>query len=117
ASFTTQVLAERSGSAANELMLVGHRGISPVPALGLDLQSSPQQSRVLMLTATSTGVQAQLWRGNGPQLTETAATVQVQDWADGAAGTTGTTDPAAMADPADASLTDLVAALVSGTTD
>ncbi|WP_147917990.1 glycosyltransferase [Ruania zhangjianzhongii] len=104
--FTAQVLADRSGTSESELMLIGSRGISPVPALGLELQSSEQQSRVLMVTATSAGVDAQLWRDNGPQLTETAATVQVQRWAE---RTTGTTDPA------DASLTELVAALVSGT--
>ena len=106
--YTTQVVAERSGANENELMLIGPRGISPVPALGLELQSSQQQSRVLMLTSTSGGVEAQLWRGNGPQLTETAATVHVQRWADATAG---------AADPADANLTDLVAALVSGTTE
>src|SRR5699024_9770773 len=84
------------------------RGGSPVPALGLELQSSAQQSRVLMLTGTASGVEAQLWRGNGPQLTDTATTVQVQRWAAAQAGTL---------DPADASLSDLVAGLVSGATE
>ena len=108
--FSAQVLAERSGASESELMLIGSRGISPVPALGLELQSSEQQSRVLMLTSTAGGVDAQLWRGNGPQLTETAATVQVQQWSDAVTG-------AGDRDPADAQLTDLVAGLVSGTTD
>src|SRR5690625_3916503 len=72
--YTAQVLAERAGSTDSDLLQIGTRGPSPVPALGLELQSSAQQSRVLMLTGTTGGVQAQLWRGNGPQLTDTATT-------------------------------------------
>lgn len=108
AGFSTQVLRERSGAAEQEMLLIGPRGGAPVPALGLELQASAQQSRVLMLTATSAGVDAQLWRGNGPQLTDTAATIDLQRWLDARAGT---------ADPADAALTELVAGLVSGTTE
>src|SRR5690625_3079006 len=106
--YTAQVLAERAGTADSNLLQIGSRGASPVPALGLELQGSAQQSRVLMLTGTTSGVQAQLWRGNGPQLTDTATTVQVQRWAETQAGTI---------DPADASLSDLVAGLVSGATE
>src|SRR5699024_10669863 len=61
--YTPQVLAERAGTADSNLLQIGSRGASPVPALGLELQGSAQQPRVLMLTGTASGVQAQLWRG------------------------------------------------------
>ena len=108
AGHTAQVLAERSGSLPPDLVRIGARGVSPVPALGLELQGSQQQGRALMLTGTTDGVAAQLWRGNGPQLTDTAATVQVQRWAAAESGTR---------DAADTSLSDLVAGLVSGAGD
>ncbi len=103
--YTSQMLAERAGTADQHLLLIGARGVDPVPALGLELQSSEQQSRVLMLTATTAGLDARLWRGNGPQLTDTATTVQVQRWAAAADDSR---------DAADAALADLVAGLVSG---
>ncbi|HLS24696.1 MAG TPA: glycosyltransferase [Beutenbergiaceae bacterium] len=54
------------------------RGPDPVPALGRTLQET-QGTRVLALTTTPHGVDAQLWRGNGPQLTETSTAVTVRD--------------------------------------
>lgn len=108
-SWTTGVIAERH-SQADEAVLIGARGPDPVPALGRSVQAPGQQARVLALSATENAVDAQLWRGQGPQLTETA-TVLGLDQAGAAL------DGQPEADPVDEHLADLVADLSTGSID
>ncbi|SEE98413.1 glycosyltransferase [Ruania alba] len=99
-----RVLAERSGEAEVEVALISGRGAEPVPALGRELQGSAQQARVLALTPTSTGLDAQIWRGNGPQLTESSTVADLSAW---------TADP--ESDAASTDLATVVAELANGT--
>lgn len=48
------------------------RDADPVPALGRQVQRAPSAERVLSLVPTGSGYDVQLWRGNGPQLTDGA---------------------------------------------
>lgn len=77
----------------------------PVPAIGDELQGSDNRSRVLAMWVTTSGVvDAQLWRSDGPQLTETSSALELAQLDAG-----GTLDPAAQ------SLRTVVAALATGT--
>ncbi|CAM3802179.1 glycosyltransferase [Occultella aeris] len=111
--WTTRVLAERSGAEPAGLVQVAARTAEPVPALGLEVQRPPQGARVLALTPTESGLDAQLWRGDGPQLTETATAVALG----GLVRVESADDLAApeVLDAADADLGGLVAALATGT--
>ncbi len=77
---SARVLAERDGQIENETMLVHGRGAAPVPALAQELQGSTQQARVLALTPTADGVDAQIWRSSGPQLTESSTVTDLRRW-------------------------------------
>ncbi|MBK5250435.1 MAG: hypothetical protein JJE50_13565, partial [Actinomycetales bacterium] len=107
--WTVGVFRERSSDEPAALVTIGSRGGPPVPALGIELQSSDQRARVLALSATADAVDAQLWRGDGPQLIETSTAVE-------SAGLTGS-DPASVVAPdaAAGDLAELVAALATGT--
>ncbi|MGC0143204.1 glycosyltransferase family 2 protein [Pseudactinotalea sp. Z1732] len=118
ASWTTTVVAERGQQTpeagqteqTRAVYLTG-RGPDPVPALGRTLQAPEQGARVLALTATPEGIDAQLWRGNGPQLTETATVLGLgRALARTDSGGEGDGEP----DQADAHLLSLVADLATG---
>lgn len=118
ASWTTTVVAERGEQTpetgqveqTRAVHLTG-RGPDPVPALGRTLQAPEQGARVLALTATPEGIDAQLWRGNGPQLTETATVLGLgRALARTDSGGEGDGEP----DQADAHLLSLVADLATG---
>ncbi|UFU07558.1 glycosyltransferase [Ruania halotolerans] len=105
-----RVLAERSGEIDSEVALIGNRGAEPVPALGRELQGSAQQARVLALTPTPDGLDAQIWRGNGPQLTESSTVADVTRWMDSSEAAMDTATDAATVD-----LATMVAELANGT--
>ncbi|TDE96126.1 glycosyltransferase family 2 protein [Occultella glacieicola] len=110
--WTSRVLAERNGTEPAALIRITARTAEPVPALGIEVQQPPQGARVLALTPTADGLDTQLWRGDGPQLTETASAVALA----GLVRVESATDPAdpEVLDAADADLAELVAALASG---
>lgn len=82
------------------------RQADPVPAIGAELQGSADRARVLAVWSTASGViDAALWRGAGPQLTESSSAVALAGLDAG---------PDAL-DPATASLTEAVAGLATGT--
>ncbi|MFV0252354.1 MAG: glycosyltransferase [Beutenbergiaceae bacterium] len=82
------------------------RTADPVPAIGDELQTSQARSRVLALWVSADGVvDAEVWRGNGPQLTETSSAAALAQFDGG------------ESEDATRSLATLVAALASGTTD
>ncbi len=70
-AWTVAAVQDR-GEPRGDMMAFADRGADPVPALGLSVQSSEHNSRVLALNATSWGVDGQVWRDNGPQLTQTS---------------------------------------------
>lgn len=49
-----------------------------IPALALQLTQGPDRSRVLALTADDEGVGAELWRGDGPQVTDSAIVLRLR---------------------------------------
>ncbi|UFU02221.1 glycosyltransferase family 2 protein [Ruania suaedae] len=101
-----RVVSERDGGLDAQAMLLHDRGAPPVPALAEELQGSEQQARVLALTATGEGVDAQIWRGPGPQLTESSTVAALRQWQQTAGGTS---------DPAAQELAAVVARLTQGT--
>lgn len=87
------------------------RQTEPVPAIGTELQGSADRARVLAVWSTPAGViDAALWRGEGPQLTESSSAVAL-------AGLDAGPDDGTALDPATAALTDAVAGLATGTID
>ncbi|UNX55767.1 hypothetical protein MF406_05905 [Georgenia sp. TF02-10] len=89
------------------LALTGRTRV-PVPAVAAEMQGSPARARVLALTPQDGTVRAELWRGPGRQLTETAAAAAARPL------TGAPTASVVPADDADADLAGLVARLAVG---
>src|SRR5699024_7680600 len=87
------------------------RTAPPVPALATELQTSATAARVLALQPGPEAIDAEVWRGYGPQLSEAAATT-ISTQLTGA----WHAEPEEP-DEAGAGLDDLVAELAAGTTD
>ncbi|QGH68839.1 hypothetical protein [Pseudactinotalea sp. HY158] len=60
-----------------------------IPALARDLAGGPDRARVLALTAGTGGIVAELWRGDGPQVSDRATVLRVRERASGASGASG----------------------------
>ncbi|WP_185972596.1 glycosyltransferase family 2 protein, partial [Georgenia yuyongxinii] len=101
--------AVRTSDAPTTVLAVHGRAGAPVPAVAAEMQSSVLRSRVLALTPAGDTVRAEIWRGHGAQLTETAAVAAARDLS--GAPTAEVTE---RTDPADAELANLVAALTVG---
>ncbi|WP_448073172.1 glycosyltransferase [Georgenia yuyongxinii] len=101
--------AVRADEAPTTVLALHGRAGAPVPAVAEEMQSSAQRSRVLALTPAGDTVRAEVWRGHGPQLTETATVAAARDL-------TGapTAKVAERTDAADTELAGLVAAMTVG---
>lgn len=75
-SWMAGTITERRAGEHTAVMITD-RGPDPVPALGESVQTPDQSARVLGLSATEAGIDAQIWRGQGPQLTETSTVVSL----------------------------------------
>ncbi|MFD1716990.1 glycosyltransferase family 2 protein [Georgenia deserti] len=62
-----------------ELLAVHGREAPPVPAVAEEMQTSSSRSRVLALVPSGGTIQAQIWRGAGPQLTDSAAVADLAE--------------------------------------
>lgn len=113
-SWLWQVSHARTSGEATDVLALRDRG-AVVPALGRELQRSPQGARVLVLEPTSTPagdeLAASLWRGDGDQLQERSVAVAAR----ALTGPIGLAE-AAGRDPAEVALADLVASLAVGKT-
>ncbi|WP_147680513.1 glycosyltransferase [Actinomyces ruminicola] len=95
-----------------------------IPVIAAELQSSDAAGRVLVLSATDSGLRVRLWRGDGTQLTDVTPDVLGAQLAARVPGATaqslpGAPDPAAtlatsLNDAADAELADLVVRAAAG---
>ncbi|WP_103063626.1 glycosyltransferase [Actinomyces qiguomingii] len=100
---------------------------SQIPVIAAEMQSSSAAGRVLVLTATESGLRVRIWRGDGAQLADTTpdvltaqftARVSAETLAPAATSTEATQAADALTtvltDPADAELADLVVRAVAG---
>lgn len=104
-----ELVEARRDPAADPLLALAGRGPDPVPALGAELQRSPQNARVLALDAVGDDVVARLWRSDGDQLDERSAVVAARVLT----GPPGSELPE-RPDDADTHLAQLVAGLAVG---
>ncbi|MFD1507303.1 glycosyltransferase family 2 protein [Georgenia yuyongxinii] len=101
--------AVRTSDAPTTVLAVHGRAGAPVPAVAAEMQSSVLRSRVLALRPAGDTVRAEIWRGHGAQVTETATVAAALDLS--GAPTAEVTE---RTDAADAELANLVAALTVG---